>query len=460
MIIYPVTTPSLSVNTYIVADLATQKAVVVDPVRDIEPILAMIKQEKCQVTHILETHVHADFVSGASELQQALGSGCQIVCSRMGGDAWVPSYAQLLVGDRDVIRIGNLRLEAWHTPGHSPEHLTWVVFDESQDAKVPCVALTGDFLFVGSVGRPDLLGPEQAKILAKQMYQSLFQVLPALPDHLQICPGHGAGSLCGNAVDTRTSSTLGYERQVNPYLRPQSEDTWTQHLLAGSLRTPAYFSRMKQINLQGPRMLQDLIPPTKMTLKQIAADRSQEVVICDLRMPESFAAHHLVGSINLPLRPQLAQWAADLLSPDTPLYLILPDERALAPALTALRLVGLDRCDGYACADEASLKAAGIPLASFSVIAPESVKQQCILDVRTPQERQGGYPLGSLSIELPMLAQQLDRVPKDQAVAVLCRSGFRASIAASMLARAGFHDVANIRGGVEAWKKAGLPLVT
>lgn len=458
MIIHQLTTPSLSIHTYVIADPATRKAVVIDPVRDIESVRALIKSEGLLVTHILETHVHADFVSGALELQSALGTGCRIVGSSMGGPKWIPAFAQHLVKHGDVIKIGPVRLEAWHTPGHTPDHVMWVVFDESRNPKVPCLALTGDFLFVGGVGRPDLLGQENVKPLAHQLYESLFQLLPQLPDHLEIFPAHSSGSLCGKDLAHRTSSTLGYERLVNPYLRRRPEAEWTHALLEQMPRAPRYFSRMKQMNVQGPVLLKELVSPPKMTLPHISRLHAREVAICDTRLPELFAAAHLPGSINLPLRPAFAQWAADVLSPDSPLYLLVPDERSLAAALAALRLVGLDRCDGYALIDESLLKNTGVHLASFPILAPEAIGNQCVLDVRSAQERVHGHPPNSLAVELGLLSGQLDQVPTDRLVAVLCRSGYRASIAASLLARAGFSHVANIRGGMEAWKKAGLPV--
>jgi hydroxyacylglutathione hydrolase len=460
MIIHQLTTASLAIHTYIVADPVARKAVVVDPTRDITPITSWLKSEGLQVTHILETHVHADYVTGAPELQRALGPGAVIVSSSMGGPEWIPSYAQQLVKHGDAIRAGAVRLEALHTPGHTPEHLTWIVFDESRNANIPCLALTGDFLLVGTVGRPDLLGQAQGKALSHQLYQSVFQGLSSLPDHLEIFPAHSAGSFCAKDLARRTSSTLGYERRTNPALKSAAEATWVNALLKQMPRAPDYYARVKQINQKGPPLMHELKSPPQMTLQQLSPLNPQQVAICDLRFPEPFAACHLAGSINLPLRPAFAQWAADVLSPEIPLYLLVPDERALATALMALRLVGLDRCDGFALVAEEALKKAYVRLSSFSVLPPESLQEQCVLDVRAPHERAHGHPPHSLAVELGMLSRHLDQIPKDRTVAVLCRSGYRSSIAASLLARAGFRDVASIRGGMEAWKKAGLPVAT
>lgn len=459
VMIYSLNTPSLSAHTYVIADLKSRQAVVIDPLRDVAPVCALIKHEDLKVTHILETHVHADFVSGALELQRALENDCTIVSSSMGGTRWTPLYADQLVKNGDCIRVGAVRLEAWHTPGHTPEHLTWVVFDEHRDAAMPCLALTGDFLFVGSLGRPDLLGEHHTQQLAHQLYQSVFKILPSLPDHLEIFPAHSSGSLCGKDLAVRPSSTLGYERRTNHLLLQQPETQWIESLLADMPSAPKYFSRMKQINVQGPALCEDIVPPIKLTLRQVAELDPKQVAICDLRFPEAFAACHLSGAINLPLRPTgFVQWAADVLNPDVPLVLLVPDEKALATALTALRLVGLDLCTGYALVDENGLKNSGGQLGSFPMLAPESVGQRVILDVRTPRECAEGQVPDSLVIELGILFQQLDRVPWDRPVAILCRSGFRASIAASLLLRAGHPSVANIRGGMEAWKRARLPV--
>lgn len=466
MFLQKISTPGLAVQTYIIADTTAKQAVVIDPVRDIESLIKILSKESFEVTHILETHVHADFVSGSKELQQFLGHGCRIACSSMGGPEWVPRYAQLLVQDHDVIRIGSVRLVARHTPGHTPEHLIWVVYDEKRHPKIPTALLSGDLVFVGSVGRPDLLGPKIEHALAHQLYHSLFKLLPELPDYVELFPAHGAGSLCGKDINVRESSTVGYERLANPALSMTNETVWVKKLMQDMPPAPDYFQRIKRINVEGAPLLVDLHPPAHLSLEQVAALDPQEVFICDVRMPEEFAQKHLPRSVNIPLRPSaFAGWAAQVIPYDQPLYLLVKDHDALKPVLSALHLVGLDQVVGYAVVDEAALAAYRGTLHAFPIWTPaqavEMAQEGCVLDVRTVAERKAhGYIDGSLAIELGTLQKQLDQVPRDACVATVCRSGFRASIAASLLRRAGFQNVANIGGGMEEWSQARLPVVS
>jgi hydroxyacylglutathione hydrolase len=461
MFLRQITTPGLAVHTYIIADSTVKQAVVIDPVRDIEPLIGILTQEGFEVSYVLETHVHADFISGAKELQQFLGHGCVIGCSSLGGPEWIPHYAQKLIQDHDVIRIGSIRLVARHTPGHTPEHLMWVVYDERRHPKIPTALLTGDLILVGSVGRPDLLGEPAKQRLAHQLYQSLFEQLPQLPDYVELFPAHGAGSLCGKNIQARASSTLGYERLTNPTLTATNEKTWIQNLLQDQAPIPDYFQRMKQMNRQGPPLLSELQPPAHLSLAELAALNPQDVLICDVRMPEEFAAKHLPGSVNIPLRlPSFVNWAAQVIPAGVPLYVILKDQGTLKAVLNAFYLVGLDHAHGYAILEDSFQGT----YQTFPILAPQSVaqslKEGCILDVRSEAERKShGYVEHSLAIELGVLQKHLDELPRDTCIATLCRSGFRASIAASLLRRAGFKQVVNIEGGIEEWAQARLPLI-
>ena len=280
-------TPGLSIFTYLLIDEKTHQCAVVDPVKTSFP--HKISNEDLSITDIFETHVHADFLSGAKELKHRLKNQPVIHCSGMAGPDWVPAYADHLLTDRDEIGVGSVRIQAWHTPGHSPEHMSYIVFDDARDKTNPCVALTGDFIFVGSIGRPDLLGKEALHTLSKQLYHSIIHLLPQLPDYLEIFPGHGSGSLCGKKISGMESSTLGYERQVNPLLQARPESHWIKTLLANTPITPSYFSRMKKMNLEGPRLLADLEPPRKIQPEEFLSLNPQKTFILDARSPEEFS---------------------------------------------------------------------------------------------------------------------------------------------------------------------------
>jgi hydroxyacylglutathione hydrolase len=237
--------PGLAIASYIVGDEQSGEAAVIDPTRDVEHFIQYAHENDLNIRHILETHVHADFVVGSRELKARLKDQATIHSSGLGGMEWTPTHADHVVRDADEVQVGSLRLRAIHTPGHTPEHLSWALFDDTRSKDTPWVLFSGDFLFVGDVGRPDLLGEEARKELAHQLYQSLFERLPPIPDITEVFPNHGAGSLCGKAINSRRSSTVGFERRFNPALVKKPEEQWVGDLMADMPLAPPYFRRMK-----------------------------------------------------------------------------------------------------------------------------------------------------------------------------------------------------------------------
>ena len=233
--------PGLAIASYMVGDEKAKQVAVIDPTRDVDEYVQIAKDEGLHITHILETHVHADYVSGSAELKSRLDGKPQVVVSGMGGKQWTPPYADQVVNDGDELTLGNIRLKAVHTPGHTPEHVTWALYDNTRSKDVPWLLFTGDFMFVGDVGRPDLLGPDEQKALAHQLYTSVFEKLNGVPDFTEIFPAHGSGSLCGKAIGSRRSSTLGFERKFNPALQPAAEAEWTDTLLQKHAPSSALF---------------------------------------------------------------------------------------------------------------------------------------------------------------------------------------------------------------------------
>lgn len=458
--------PGLAIYSYMIGDPKSKECVVVDPTRDVEDFLRLARNEGYRITHILETHVHADFVSGSAELKARTGASVQV--SGLGGKEWIPPYADRVLKDRDELMLGSLRLEAVHTPGHTLEHISWAVYDQARSREIPALLLTGDFLFVGDVGRPDLLGAEMQKILAHQLYQSVFSVLPAFPDITEVYPGHGAGSLCGKALGARPSTTLGYERRLSPALQPKPEAEWIRDLLAGMPIAPTYFSRMKQVNARGPRIIGPELPGQRpLSAADIYHRRCENCLILDVRPKEAYAAAAIPGSINIPLGANLPTWAGWVLPYDRPITLVVNQPSDLPEVVTHLLRVGLDDIQGYLDGGIDAWETAGYPLERVETLSVQELARQLqngsapfLLDVRTDAEWQAGHIPQAVHIHGGLLQQRLSQVPKDRPVVVVCGSGYRGSIAASFLKSVGYSSVSNVLGGMTAWKAAGLPVTT
>ncbi len=451
-------TSGLAINSYLIGDEKTKRCVVIDPTRNVVPYIMQAQNAGLDITDILETHVHADFVSGAKELKHQLNGKPRIYASGMGGSQSVPAYADQIVQHGFQLKIGDVRLEAIHTPGHTFEHVAWLCYDDSRSSKTPWFAFTGDCVFVGSVGRPDLLGENEVSALSSQSYHTLFDTLATLPDFVEILPGHGEGSSCGKSLKARPSSTFGYERLFNPYFKKESRDVWTKNLLKGLAPPPPYFQRVKKINLQGPSLLSSL--KTLKWHEEKEAPELNKLFLMDIRHPESFASSHIQGSLNIPFSSSFCQWAGWMLPDKLPIGLIAESTCLYCEAVDQLRLMGFDQEIWVILLGKEKEKMES-SLSSFKVMDAEEVaKQQLyILDVRTPEEWQSGHIPEAHHVELIHLETVCQQLPHDQSIALVCRSGIRASLAASLLKKHGFPLVINIRGGMQAWKQAGLPMM-
>jgi hydroxyacylglutathione hydrolase len=456
--------PGLAIASYVVGDEKTRHAAVIDPTRDVEPYIELAEREGLHITHVLETHVHADYVSGSVELKARLGGKPVICSSGMGGAAWTPKYADRAIEDGDEIQLGKIRLRAIHTPGHTPEHIMWAVFDETRSTDSPWLVLSGDFLFVGDVGRPDLLGEVERQKLAHQLYTSVFNKLPALPDFAEIYPGPGAGSLCGKAIGSRRASTVGFERRFNPSLQQLPEEQWTAKLLNQMPIAPPYFKRMKQINVQGPPIIGRTLPGDRRLSAQEFHERLREhCLVLDTRPRESFATSHIPGAINIPLAPTLSTWAGWVLPPDVPILLVLanPDDRK--EVVTQLMRIGLDNVEGFLEGGMEAWENSGYAIDKIERLSVAELAERlqlpifdrpAIIDVRTPSEFITGHIDGAYNIHCGQLQWRLPEVPHDVPIVVICGTGYRASLAASILKREGYRDVSNVLGGMTAWKNA------
>ncbi|MEO2008241.1 MAG: rhodanese-like domain-containing protein [Pirellulaceae bacterium] len=456
--------PGLAIYSYIVGDEKTKEAAVIDPTRDVDEFIEIARHEGLHIKHVLETHVHADFVSGSREMKDRLGDEVTIHASGEGGQEWTPPYADHVVQDGDEVTMGNVRLKAIHTPGHTLEHISWALFDDSRSKDTPWLVFTGDFAFVGDVGRPDLLGEEARKNLAHQLYHSVFEKLPPLADFTEIFPGHGAGSLCGKAIGSRASSTLGYERRFNKALAEKPEEEWIADLMDQMPLSPPYFARMKRVNREGPQVNGAKLPgQRRWSAKEIHDRTCKNCLIVDVRSKESFAAAHIPGAINIPFGPTLPTWAGWVLPYDRPTLLIVDDPRQMSEVTTHLLRVGFDDIQGYLEGGMDAWQTSGYEMATLTTLTVQTLAEHrdvTVLDVRTEKEWNAGHIDRAIHIHGGKLQENFELVPREKPVVVICGSGYRGSIAASFLKREGYANVSNVLGGMSAWKAAGLPVET
>ena len=457
----------LSQASYIIACDETHHAIVVDPNRDIEPYLALAKSEKLKITHVTETHIHADYVSGARALAESVKA--QLLLSGEGGPDWLYRYAgeasARVIRDGDTIEVGTVKLDVLHTPGHTPEHLSFLVTDRATTA-TPMGMLSGDFIFVGDVGRPDLLEKAAGvgntmEALARQLYKSV-QRAKELPAHLTIWPGHGAGSPCGKALGDVPSSTLGYEQLVNWAFRSPSESAFVAEVLAGQPEPPKHFARMKQINRDGPTTAVDAGCIKRMSPAAFIQAMDDRVVVVDVRATAEFAQGHMAGTLNIPTSTSFTNWLGSLVDPNRPMmFLIGKDEARLARAIRGSSLIGVDSVIGWGGPDVIEAwKAAGRPMVTTEQLAPKQAEAsgRMIVDVRGQSEVDEESIPGARHAFLGDILAQMADVPRDQPLVLHCGSGSRSAIGASVLQAAGFKDVANMKGGIDAWRDAGLPV--
>jgi hydroxyacylglutathione hydrolase len=334
---------------------------------------------------------------------------------------------------------------------------------------VPWLLFSGDFLFVGDVGRPDLLGEEAQRQLAHQLYQSLFEKLDRIPDITEILPAHGAGSLCGKALSSRRSSTVGFERQFNAALQRKPEEQWVRDLMAGMPPAPPYFRRMKKVNKEGPAVLGTDVPAVApCPAREVERRLEQKGLVVDVRSKEAFAAAHIPASINIPFGPMLPTWAGWVLPYDRPLVLVAESPGQVPAAAKHLLRVGFDNLAGSLEGGIEDWEMAGLPLTSLATLSAQELGRRlrqnrsdlAVLDVRTDGEWSAGHIEGARHIMLGKLPERLSEVPRNRPVALVCASGYRGAIAASLLRREGYWQVSNVIGGMRAWQAAGLPTVT
>lgn len=432
------------------------EAAVVDPRRDVEEYLAFAAERDLRIRYVIETHLHADFVSGHHEL--ALRTGAEIVIGAAAG-AVFPHRA---VRDGHELRLGAALLRFVETPGHTPESLCVLVFG-TPDAERPTHVLTGDTLFVGDVGRPDLAGGKgwSAEQMAAAMYESLREKLLPLPDDVVVWPAHGAGSLCGKNLSKDTSSTIGRERRTNPALQAMSRADFVRMLTSDQPEVPRYFPMDVELNRHGAPPLAGRPAPARLAPDAFAAAAAGCAQVVDVRKSAAFGAEHVAGAVNVDLDGQFAAWCGALLDPERPILIVAADEAGAAQAAVRLARVGLENVAGALDGGVAAWRASGRPCASLPQWSVDDLAARGpewrVLDVRRPAEHEGAHVPGARNLPLDRLERELATLDREAPTAVICAGGYRSSAACGLLLRAGFSHVVNVAGGTSAWIAAGLP---
>jgi hydroxyacylglutathione hydrolase len=453
--------PGLAHYSYILA--AAGQAIVVDPKRDVDTYLEYAAANELKIAYILETHIHADYCSGAKELAELTGAELWLSAHDAGED-FVYQFPHRPFRDGEALQAGELRIVALHTPGHTPEHLSFLVYDTRRSATTPMMMLSGDFLFVGSLGRPDLLGEAAKQKLAGQLYDSLHEKIAALPDGIEIHPAHGAGSMCGAGMSDRPQSTLGYERLSNIFFADRDKRVFMEHILSTVPPFPDYYRRMKRVNSEGPGSVGSE-PPRAVPVddfRKRALDG--EHIVIDLRRPEAFGGAHVPNAFNLGQAPVFAMWAAWVVPYDKPILLVGDAATDYDAARRALLRVGLDHVVGYLKGGmtawvEAGYDQAHVPQISVGELSEHTRADALVLDVRGDAEWEAGHIAGATHIMGGELPQRVHELPRERKIYAVCGAGYRSSIATSVLRRAGFRHVINVDGGMTAWNRQKLPTV-
>lgn len=435
------------------------EAAVVDPQRDVEIYLNAAAQQGVTIRYIFETHLHADFVSGHKEL--AARTGARIYMGAQAG----ATFDHVPVRDDFELKFGKLSIRVLETPGHTPESICLVVTD-AEKSIAPWAVLTGDTLFIGDVGRPDLSPRHTPPQLAALLYDSLHTKLMTLPDNVLVYPAHGAGSLCGKNMRAERSSTIGTERLTNYALQIKSREEFVHQLTSNLPARPEYFAKDAEINRAGATALSDLPPLPAISPVELNRMLQDGEIALDVRPMDQFAAGHVPGSLNIALGGQFASWAGTVLGLTSHPVLIAETDAQIEEARLRLARVGIEVLDGYLVGGAAGWKQAGLPLATVAQITPEELDRRLqsqalrVLDVRRGPEWEAGHIEGAAWWPLDNFRVSPPEIDHDVPLAVHCKGGYRSMIAASLLQRAGFRRVLNVTGGIDGWLEAKLPVVT
>ena len=435
------------------------EAAVVDPQRDVDEYLEEAAARGLSIKYVIETHLHADFVSGHQEI--AARTGAQIIFGEKAG----VEFTHRAVRDGEELTMGKALLRFIETPGHTPEGIC-VLVTNTEAPNEPPKLLTGDTLFIGDVGRPDLAGGKgyTPQVMAEMMYDSLHGKLLKLPDDVEVYPAHGAGSMCGRNMSKETSSTIGEQRKFNYALKPMTKEEFVTMMTADLPEAPVYFPQDAEINRSGARGLSELQPPQALTPRQVGELQAQGVVLLDVRSAADFGAAHVPGSMNIGLGGQFAMWAGSLIPLNAAIVVIADTGAQVDETVVRLARVGIENVKGYLEGGVQSWKEAGLPVGKIPQVSVAQLKEQMadsdvqIVDVRRATEYVNGHVPRALSAPLASLDKSQLPLQKEKLTAVICAGGYRSSAALSLLQKQGFSNLLNVTGGTGAWVSAGYPV--
>jgi hydroxyacylglutathione hydrolase len=442
----------------LIADESAGVAAVIDPRRDVDIYLEAARAADVRISHVVETHLHNDYVSGGRDLAALTGAAHVI------GAGAELAYEHRPARHGETFNVGGLRFTVLETPGHTPEHVAYAVADTTR-AGEPLLMFTGGSLLVGAVGRTDLLGEANALPFARQMFHSLHDVILPHEDFVAVFPTHGAGSLCSTGISSTPSSTVGFERRHNPMLRPAEVDEFARALLAGQPAFPSYFARMRPTNQAGPRLLGGRVPvPQPLAIDAVKEALAGDAQLIDLRSPAEHALAHVPGSLSIPSGSSFGTWLGWVVEPDRPLVLMLDDPADWDDAVRQALRVGYEEVRGHVRGGFLAWAEAGGSIESSGRLTVDQLAARLandhdhrplVIDVRQAAEYADGHVPGAWHIAAGSLQDRLDDLPRDRPIVTMCASGYRSSVAASLLRRAGFDDVAWVANGVPTWLAQG-----
>ena len=458
----------LAQAAYLIGCQRTGEAIVIDPQRDVDRYMNAAAAEKLRIIAVTETHIHADYLSGTREVAER--TGAKVYVSDEGDADWKyqwlgKKYQHQLLHDGDTFRVGNIEFKVLHTPGHTPEHISFLVIDRGGGASEPMGIITGDFVFVGDLGRPDLLetaaGVQGAKESSAHTLFHSTKKFRALPDYLQVWPAHGAGSACGKALGAVPQSTVGYEKRFNPSLQfMNDEDAFVQNILEGQPEPPLYFATMKRLNKEGPPVLGKLPQPRELSADELKKVDAKTQAILDARPWTKFRVEHIPGALHAPLNNQFPTIAGSFVEEGEEIAVIC-EAAQVDEAVRCLIRIGLDNVRGFATPATLEMAATqGLKMAATREIDAATFRKEmqqpdaAVLDVRKASEFEHGHIPGAINIAHTRLRSRLDEVPQGQPLLVHCQGGTRSAYATSLLERHGFTPT-NIAGGFGAYEKAG-----
>ena len=459
MILETVQTDGIAELSYLIGDDKTGVAAVIDPRADVDIYIELARKRKVSITHIFETHIHADLVSGSLELADRV-KAATIYVSEEGKARY--KFDHKAIKDGDTFEFGDLVLTARHTPGHTPEHMSYEAAEKKRAPKSWGV-FTGDSLFVNSAGRPDLMGDDQAEKLAEALFDTLYDYYLKLDDDVIIYPTHGHGSPCGASIGDRLTSTIGYERKFNPFLQIPDKNEFKEYALSTAPPEPTYYKRMKKLNAQGPEVIGHLpfVPGLPPKAFETAMKRSG-VVLIDTRSMLAFGGGHIPGALNIAGHPELSIWAGWLLDPDQPILLVLESDQEVEKVVPFFLRTGFTKFAGYLVGGMKAWDNAGMQIIEVGQMTVHEVKKRAselqIVDVRSPEEWEKGHIPAATHIFLPELEKRARELEKKKPVAIYCDSGYRASLGTSILQKQGFVEVHNVPGSWQAWRNANYPI--